>query len=102
MIKFRRLPFCVSCSATGFTTRSDIGPDRDANNVPDDCHPVPAKQKKEHKDLEEDVNDVEYAGYGGFLFNKYPYDKDDEEGDVVCDPMDEKRRVLRKKKGGRN
>nr|SVE83505.1 EOG090X017X [Daphnia pulex] len=96
----------VGRGATGFTTRSDIGPARDANDVPDDRHPAPAKRKKDDdEDLEEDLNDAnydEFAGYGGSLFNKDPYDKDDEEADAVYEAiderMDEKRREYREKR----
>nr|SVE90348.1 EOG090X017X [Daphnia sinensis] len=96
----------VGRGATGFTTRSDIGPARDANDVPDDRHPAPAKRKKDdEEDLEEDLNDAnydEFAGYGGSLFNKDPYDKDDEEADAVYEAiderMDEKRREYREKR----
>lgn len=93
-------------SATGFTTRSDIGPARDANDVPDDRHPAPAKRKKDDEEEDnEDLNDAnydEFAGYGGSLFNKDPYDKDDEEADAVYEAiderMDEKRREYRDKR----
>nr|SVE69638.1 EOG090X017X [Eubosmina coregoni] len=95
----------VGRGATGFTTRSDIGPARDANDVPDDRHPAPAKRKKEDDEEEEDLNDAnydEFAGYGGSLFNKDPYDKDDEEADAVYEAiderMDEKRREYRDKR----
>lgn len=36
----------VGRGATGFTTRSDIGPARDANDVSDDRHAPPNKRKK--------------------------------------------------------
>ena len=93
-------------SATGFTTRSDIGPARDANDVPDDRHPAPAKRKKDDEEEDnEDLNDAnydEFAGYGGSLFSKDPYDKDDEEADAVYEAiderMDEKRREYREKR----
>nr|SVE94077.1 EOG090X017X [Simocephalus serrulatus] len=96
----------VGRGATGFTTRSDIGPARDANDVPDDRHPAPAKRKKDDEEEEiEDLNDAnydEFAGYGGSLFSKDPYDKDDEEADAVYEAiderMDEKRREYREKR----
>ena len=62
--------------ATGFTTRSDIGPARDATDVSDDRHNIPAKKPK--KDDEEDLNDAnydEFTGYGGSICNQDPYDK---------------------------
>jgi len=49
-----------------------------------------------------DANYDEFAGYGGSLFNKDPYDKDDEEADAVYEAiderMDEKRREYRDKR----
>ena len=56
--------FC--CSATGFTTRSDIGPARDANDPVDDRHAPPGKRtvgdqmKKNQDDDDEDLNDTNY------------------------------------------
>jgi len=52
-------------SATGFTTRSDIGPARDANDPVDDRHAPPGKrtvgdQMKKNEDEEEDLNDTNY------------------------------------------
>ena len=96
-------------SATGFTTRSDIGPARDANDVSDDRHAPPNKRKKkdeeEQPEEEEDLNDSnydEFSGYGGSLFSKDPYDKDDEEADQIYEAidkrMDEKRKEYREKR----
>lgn len=92
-------------SATGFTTRSDIGPARDANDVSDDRHAPPAakrKKKDEEDEEDEDLNDSnydEFSGYSGSLFSKDPYDKDDEEADAIYDSidkrMDEKRKEYR-------
>lgn len=45
--------------ATGFTTRSDIGPARDASDVSDDRHAPPVKRPKK-QDEEEDLNDANY------------------------------------------
>jgi len=54
----------VCCRATGFTTRSDIGPARDATDVSDDRHAPPNKRKKggdkEEEEEEEDLNDSNY------------------------------------------
>lgn len=53
-------------SATGFTTRSDIGPARDANDPVDDRHAPPGKRtvgdqmKKNQEEDEEDLNDTNY------------------------------------------
>ena len=96
----------VGRGATGFTTRSDIGPAREASDVPDDRHAPPVKKKKDDddgSDEEENLNDSnydEFAGYGGSLFGKHdPYEKDDEEADAIYqaidDRMDEKRRDYR-------
>ena len=91
----------VGRGATGFTTRSDIGPAREASDVSDERHPQPAKRKKDDDD-EEDLNESnydEFAGYGGSLFGKDPYEKDDEEADAIYaaidDRMDEKRKQYR-------
>ena len=90
----------VSCSyvagvgrgATGFTTRSDIGPAREASDVSDDRHaPPPAKKKKDDEDDEVDLNESnydEFSGYGGSLFGKDPYEKDDEEADAIYNAID--------------
>ena len=97
----------VGRGATGFTTRSDIGPAREATDVPDDRHAPPVKKKRDDDGSdEEDLNESnydEFAGYGGSLFGKHdPYDKDDEEADAVYqaidDRMDEKRREHREKR----
>ena len=45
--------------ATGFTTRSDIGPARDAEDVSDDRHAPPVKRRKDDDD-EEDLNDANF------------------------------------------
>ncbi|XP_071824736.1 pre-mRNA-processing factor 6-like [Apostichopus japonicus] len=92
--------------ATGFTTRSDIGPAREANDISDDRHPIPKKKKKDDDDSdEEDLNESnydEFEGYGGSLFSSGPYDKDDEEADEVYEAidkrMDEKRKERREKR----
>ncbi|RUS88975.1 hypothetical protein EGW08_003222 [Elysia chlorotica] len=92
--------------ATGFTTRSDIGPARDADDIPEDRHAPPNKKHKQDKeDDEEDLNDAnydEFSGYGGSLCSKDPYDKDDEEADAIYDAvdkrMDEKRKERREEK----
>ncbi|XP_017782698.1 PREDICTED: pre-mRNA-processing factor 6 [Nicrophorus vespilloides] len=100
----------VGRGATGFTTRSDIGPARDANDVSDDRHAPPAAKRTKKKDEEEeqeeeDLNDSnydEFSGYGGSLFSKDPYDKDDAEADAIYEAidkrMDEKRKEYREKR----
>ena len=62
--------FLLSCySATGFTTRSDIGPARDISDPTDDRHAPPGLRtvgdqlkasKKVVDDDEEDLNDANY------------------------------------------
>ncbi|CAG0916495.1 unnamed protein product [Notodromas monacha] len=73
----------------------------------DDRHAPPPKKKKndEEEEEEEDLNDAnydEFAGYGGSLCSKDPYDKDDEEADRIYfeidKRMDEKRKDYREKK----
>ncbi|OQR74425.1 pre-mRNA-processing factor 6-like [Tropilaelaps mercedesae] len=95
----------VGRGATGFTTRSDIGPARESSDVPDDRHgqSAPKKPRKgQDDDDDEDLNDAnydEFNGYGGSLFSKDPYDKDDEEADAIYEAvdkrMDEKRKDYR-------
>lgn len=92
--------------ATGFTTRSDIGPARDADDIPEDRHAPPNKKlKQKEEDDDEDLNDAnydEFSGYGGSLCSKDPYDKDDEEADAIYEAidkrMDEKRKERREEK----
>lgn len=93
----------IGRGATGFTTRSDIGPAREAAfSRPDDdgagpsssgVKPRPSQQAKRNDDdeEEEDLNESnydEFAGYGGSLFNRDPYEEDDEEADKIYDEID--------------
>ncbi|CAB0041928.1 unnamed protein product [Trichogramma brassicae] len=74
----------------------------------DDRHAPPtkrAKKKEEEEEDEEDLNDSnydEFSGYGGSLFSKDPYDKDDEEADAIYEAidkrMDEKRKDYRERR----
>ncbi|CAH1772919.1 unnamed protein product [Owenia fusiformis] len=91
--------------ATGFTTRSDIGPARDASDISDDRHAPPVKKPKNDDEEEEDLNDAnydEFSGYGGSICKKDPYDKDDEEADEIYEAvdkrMDEKRKERREER----
>ncbi|XP_039250492.1 pre-mRNA-processing factor 6-like [Styela clava] len=98
--------------ATGFTTRSDIGPARDVSDPTDDRHAPPGQRTfgdqmkaKKPEDEEEDLNDSnydEFTGYGGNLFASAPYEKDDEEADAVYDHldrrMDERRKEYREER----
>ncbi|CAD5228302.1 unnamed protein product [Bursaphelenchus okinawaensis] len=96
----------IGRGATGFTTRSDIGPAKDAGeSLPDAPTGPPAKKAKEADDEPEDLNDANYddfEGYGGSLFSKDPYDKEDEEADLVYyqvdQRQDERRKSYREKK----
>uniref|UniRef100_UPI00358DE5CD pre-mRNA-processing factor 6 n=1 Tax=Myxine glutinosa TaxID=7769 RepID=UPI00358DE5CD len=87
--------------ATGFTTRSDIGPARDANDPVDDRHAPPGKRtvgdqmkkSQQENDDEEDLNDSnydEFNGYAGSLFSSGPYEKDDEEADAIYNAVDKR------------
>ncbi|EPB79056.1 tetratricopeptide repeat protein [Ancylostoma ceylanicum] len=97
----------VGRGATGFTTRSDIGPAREATDVPETGTGPPSKKPKEEAAKEEDegLNDNnydEFEGYAGSLFAKDPYDKEDEEADEVYlaveTRIDERRKDYREKK----
>ncbi|XP_046863113.1 pre-mRNA-processing factor 6-like [Xenia sp. Carnegie-2017] len=85
--------------ATGFTTRSDIGPAREATDVSDERH-LNAQKKKDDED-EEDLNDTnydEFAGYGGSLFTSGPYEKDDIEADAIYEAIDKRMDGRRKER----
>ncbi|VDD79393.1 unnamed protein product [Mesocestoides corti] len=98
----------VGRGATGFTTRSDIGPAREATDVSDERHMAPSKRKKEQEkeeEAEEDLNESnydEFTGYGGSICSKDPYEKDDEEADEIYasidERMDERRKTYREKR----
>ncbi|XP_055343399.1 pre-mRNA-processing factor 6-like [Paramacrobiotus metropolitanus] len=95
----------VGRGATGFTTRSDIGPARDDTDITDDRHAHPMKKKNKDDDADEEDEDLneanydEFSGYGGSLFSKDPYDKDDAEADAIYaavdNRLDEKRKDYR-------
>ena len=90
--------------ATGFTTRSDIGPARESGDVSDERHAPPPPKKKssaEDEEEEEDLNDSNYDeefGYGGSLFKNDPYEKDDEEADAIYDAIDKRQDEKRKER----
>ena len=66
--------------ATGFTTRSDIGPART-------------------EDKKEQLNDSKYdefSGYSGSLVDDMAYDEDDEQADLVWNEIDAKMDERRK------
>ncbi|EPQ11240.1 Pre-mRNA-processing factor 6 [Myotis brandtii] len=94
--------------ATGFNTRSDIGPARDANDPVDDRH-APGKRtvrdqmKKSQAadDDDEDLNDTnydEFNGYAGSLFSSGLYEKDDEEADAIYAALDKRMDKRRKER----
>ncbi|CAF0850805.1 unnamed protein product [Adineta steineri] len=91
--------------ATGFTTRSDIGPARETGDISDERHAPPNKRRDEDDDEETDLNDSNFDeeyGYGGSLFKNDPYEKDDEEADEIYESidkrMDEKRKERRERR----
>ncbi|CAH8490022.1 unnamed protein product [Dicrocoelium dendriticum] len=96
----------IGRGAIAFTTRSDIGPAREANDVSDERHVAPSKRRKEQEaEEDEDLNESnydEFTGYGGSLCSKDPYEKDDQEADAIYasidDRMDERRREYREKR----
>jgi len=69
--------------ATGFTTRSDIGPARGAEGASED-----AKLNDSKYD--------EFTGYQGSLVDQMPYDEDDEAADMVWGEIDSKMDERRK------
>lgn len=110
----------IGRGATGFTTRSDIGPAREAvasgsGGYGDGQGPSskrlaiekrPGGGANNDEDEEEqylnESNYDEFAGYGGSLFNKDPYEDDDEEADKIYDAidkhLDERGKALRETK----
>ncbi|KAA3678288.1 pre-mRNA-processing factor 6 [Paragonimus westermani] len=85
----------IGRGAVAFTTRSDIGPAREANDVSDERHVAPSKRRKEQEEEEEDLNESNYD-------EANPYEKDDQEADAIYasidDRMDERRREYREKR----
>lgn len=107
----------IGRGATGFTTRSDIGPAREAiaaaaaaavaASSSSDDGPSRKVARRANDDDEEDEylnesNYDEFAGYGGSLFNKDPYEEDDEEADRIYEEidkhLDERGKALREAK----
>lgn len=99
----------IGRGASGFTTRSDIGPAREmaaaaalaansagsssSSNVnANDSGQARKMIKRTNDDDEEEYlnesNYDEFAGYGGSLFNKDPYEPDDEEADKTYEAID--------------
>lgn len=104
--------------APGFTTRSDIGPAREAmaaaaaaamaataSSSDDGPSRKIARRANDDDEEEEYLNESnydEFAGYGGSLFNKDPYEEDDEEADRIYEEidkhLDERGKALREAK----
>ena len=99
--------------ATGFSTRSDIGPAHNANDSMDNWHAPLGKrtvgdqmEKNQTADGDDgdldDTNYDEFSGYAGSLFSSGPYETDDEEADaiyaVLCKRMDERRKERREQR----
>ncbi|KJE95997.1 pre-mRNA splicing factor [Capsaspora owczarzaki ATCC 30864] len=92
--------------ATGFTTRSDIGPARAPGEVEiEEASPF-ARRRAAEEDKEKDgnLNDAHYDeenGYSGSLFASAPYEEDDKEADAIYDAIDRRmdtRRDARREK----
>lgn len=76
--------------ATGFTTRSDIGPAR-MGPVVDPLLTVKANTDDDDKEDYSESNYDEFMGYGGSLLDPTAaYDQDDKEADEVWDAVDER------------
>lgn len=115
----------IGRGATGFTTRSDIGPAREAaaaaalaanaaaasssSGAPsnrDSSPPRKAIRRNNDEDEEDEYlnesNYDDFAGYGGSLVNKDPYEEDDEEADKIYEAidkhLDERGKALREAK----
>eukprot|EP00128_Syssomonas_multiformis_P011821 Colp12_sorted_trinity150504_noHs@5512 len=95
----------IGRGASGFTTRSDIGPARDATDTMNPEPVAAAPRKRDDDDEEENLNENnydEFAGYGGSLFSTGTYDAEDKEADAIYqavdDRMDERRKEKREKR----
>ncbi|TMS39247.1 hypothetical protein L596_005802 [Steinernema carpocapsae] len=93
----------IGRGATGFTTRSDIGPSLMEDQMAPGTAPIMKKPRQD--DDNEDLNDAnydEFEGYGGSLFSKDPYDDDDKEADEIYqaleERLDERRKDYRERK----
>mmetsp|Transcript_9739 Transcript_9739/g.25020 ORF Transcript_9739/g.25020 Transcript_9739/m.25020 type:complete len:992 (-) Transcript_9739:1639-4614(-) len=93
----------IGRGASGFTTRSDIGPSADSDMaVPSQQQVQAAVRKMQAEDggvVGENLNDTnydEFSGYGGSLFSKGNFDKDDDEADLVYEMIEERQDQRRK------
>ncbi|PWA91115.1 hypothetical protein CTI12_AA093040 [Artemisia annua] len=92
--------------ATGFTTRSDIGPARAAPDLPDrSAAPIgaaaPARKDEEEEEAEDKGYDEnqkfdEFEGNDVGLFASAEYDEEDKEADAVWDEIDKRMDSRRK------
>ena len=85
--------------ATGFTTRSDIGPARAApepGNLPEVVQGARPMDEDDKEDYSE-ANYDHFSGYGGSLWKASdPYDHDDKEADDIYEDVDKKMDERRK------
>eukprot|EP00038_Savillea_parva_P031230 m.84021 g.84021 ORF g.84021 m.84021 type:complete len:994 (+) comp9576_c0_seq1:78-3059(+) len=94
----------IGRGASGFTTRSDIGPSADQSDmaVPTQQQVQAAVRKMQAEDggvKDENLNDTnydEFTGYGGSLFSKGNFDKDDDEADSIYEAIEERQDERRK------
>lgn len=93
----------IGRGASGFTTRSDIGParenDMDLPSEADVRKAVSKMQRDGDNDDGENLNDTnydEFSGYGGALFTGGHYDDDDKEADQIYDAIEERQDEKRK------
>ncbi|EGT49152.1 hypothetical protein CAEBREN_01897 [Caenorhabditis brenneri] len=78
----------VGRGATGFTTRSDIGPAAHEPTEGSSSPPVKRPRDSEDDEALNDSNYDEFSGYSGSLFDKDPYDEDDEDADRIYNEVD--------------
>lgn len=97
----------VGRGATGFTTRSDLGPAREPSAIASSSSASHSRNHGDDGDEESEyLNEANYddfAGYKGSLFNKEdPYEEDDKEADRIYEEidkhLDERGKALREKK----
>lgn len=99
----------VGRGATGFTTRSDIGPARETFLNQAAASSSGEKRISKNDDADEEgeylneSNYDEFTGYGGSLFNKEdPYEEDDREADRIYEEIerhvDERGKAIREKR----
>ncbi|KAG4108716.1 PRP1 splicing factor, N-terminal-domain-containing protein [Neocallimastix lanati (nom. inval.)] len=79
--------------ATGFTTRSDIGPARESSEIT----PAQAEKFKDEQNEEDDGDNQDLDNETG-LFSTAPYEADDEEADQIYGEIDKKMDERRKKR----